>query len=204
MTPPSSTPQNYDKVLQSIQQQLKNLTTKIDNVEKFQQQQTELTTALQQFGEKLAAIEKRLDNNNNGNNGGAEEQERRRSIVLIGLEEKQEEKASKRVENDRMVVTDILDELNVDSQFACYRLGKPKENGHGRLIKVVFPASVFVGITLAGWKRNRESMRETEGWRRLLIRPSLDKQALQEDWQKREAKRKERSSNINTNDRYMK
>jgi hypothetical protein len=203
MTPPSSTPQNYDKVLKSIQQQLQSLTAKIDNVEKFQQQQTELTTVLQQFGEKLAAIEKRLDNNN-GNNGGAEEQERRRSIVLIGLDEKPEEKASKRVENDKMAVTDILDELNVDAQFACYRLGKPKENGHGRLIKVVFPASVFVGITLAGWKRNRENMRETEGWRRLLIRPSLDKQALQEDWQKREAKRKERSSNININDRYKK
>jgi hypothetical protein len=203
MAPPSSTPQNYDKVLESIQRQLQSLTKKIDNVEKFQQQQVELTTTLQQFGEKLAAIEKRLDNNN-GNNGGAEEQERRRSIVLIGLDEKREEKASKRVENDKMAVTDILDELNVDSQFACYRLGKPKENGQGRLIKVVFPASVFVGITLAGWKRNRENMRETEGWRRLLIRPSLDKQALQEDWQKREAKRKERSSNINTNDRYMK
>jgi hypothetical protein len=201
MTPPSSTPQNYDKVLQSIQQQLKNLTTKIDNVEKFQQQQTELTTVLQQFGEKLAAIEKRLDSNNS-DNGGAEEQERRRSIVLIGLDEKQEEKASKKVENDRQLVTNILDELNVDSQFACYRLGKPKENGHGRLIKVVFPASVFVGITLAGWKRNRENMRETEGWRRLLIRPSLDKQALQEDWKKREAKRKERSSYVNMNNRH--
>jgi hypothetical protein len=203
MAPTSSTPKNYDTILNSIQQQLQNLTNKINNVEQFQQQQAELTTTLQQFGEKLAAIEKRLDNNNS-NSGGAEEQERRRSIVLINLDEKREEKASKRVENDRMAVTDILDELNVDAPFTCYRLGKPKENGRGRLIKVVFPASVFVGITLAGWKRNRENMRETEGWRRLLIRPSLDKQALQEDWQKREAKRKERSSNININDRYKK
>lgn len=165
---------------------LQRIEQRVTKMEQQHQQQSEVADALKAINDQLASINQRLDKAEEDNS--AEAQERRRSIVLIGLREQRHEKASERVQADKELVTDMLDMLDVSAPFTCYRLGRPREGGNGRLMKVIFPASVFVGITLGSWKRNRSMMRQQDEWHKLLIRPSLDKAALDADRERRKAK----------------
>lgn len=105
-----------------------------------------------------------------------EDKERSRSVVLINLPESKNEVPSKRVEHDRLAVTCILNKLGIEvAPVAHYRMGRPKlpaSNG-ARLVKVVFPASIYLRLTLGRWKMHRDTIKAELDAPKLLIRPSL-------------------------------
>lgn len=107
-----------------------------------------------------------------------EEIERKRSLVLIGIPEQIDPKPQNRAKMDEQIVEDVLNQLGVETRpTATYRLGRPPSNpansGFPRLIKIVFPASIFQRIALANWKRHRSDMKQQASYSRLIIRPSL-------------------------------
>jgi len=132
-------------------------------------------------------------------NNSADEKERQRSVVLIGLPEPDSsKKATERAKDDREAVNLILDELNIEAEpQAVYRMGRPidpKRKGP-RLLKVVLPASTHQWQTLGGWKRERDRMKkEKQKWSRLIIRPSLSKQQLEDERKKRAEKNEQKNA----------
>lgn len=76
------------------------------------------------------------------------EAERRRSIVVSGILELKKGRLQDRVVYDFNSVRRVLDFLGIQCEpVAVYRLGKPTSN-RNRLLKVVFPSSVFQKIAL--------------------------------------------------------
>uniref|UniRef100_A0A914H8U7 Uncharacterized protein n=1 Tax=Globodera rostochiensis TaxID=31243 RepID=A0A914H8U7_GLORO len=113
-------------------------------------------------------------------NSDDEAHERARSIVIIGLPEQQSSVPSERVQGDRKLVTDVLDRLGVEnSPVSIYRMGRPPNPASKgpRLVKIIFSASRFQHHCLGGWKRVRQQIRATPGLNRLIIRPSMTKEA---------------------------
>lgn len=122
--------------------------------------------------------------------------ERKRSIVLIGLPESSKTTASERVADDNKQIVTLLDKLGIEATPTThYRMGKQHDNKRKgpRLVKVIFGASMFMKMTLARWKNNRNEIRSKDNntdwnWERLLIRPSLtpeERAAEKIKWQQR-------------------
>ncbi|EYC29009.1 hypothetical protein Y032_0007g3543 [Ancylostoma ceylanicum] len=100
----------------------------------------------------------------------AAEVERERAIVVAGLPEpdpglRGQEMSSFEWRN----IWDLLGELDISCQPAfAYRLGVLKQ-GVPRLLKIVFPASVFQRTAL----RNARRLRDSAKFRNVYVRPSL-------------------------------
>lgn len=124
----------------------------------------------------------------------AEEKERQRSLVLVGLPEQAATMHPlERAQEDDKQVKKVLHLLGVESvPISSYRMGKapvPTENGgRPRPVKIVLSASTFQHQYLGAWKRLRQNIR-TGPWSRLLLRPSLTKEQLRQEYEARQAKR---------------
>lgn len=153
------------------------------------QQQGDMIRAI---NEQLNIIAQRLDSNSSSPNAlSAEEIERKRSIVIAGVPESDDDSPYLKWKADKTKVTQILKQCEVESGAQIYRLGKPSPD-KTRLIKAVFPASVFVGQALKGQKKMRSDPDMCH--QKVFIRPSLTKAQRDAEFQLREEVRRQNAN----------
>lgn len=127
-----------------------------------------------------------------------EDKERSRSVVLINVPESNSALPSEHVQHDKQLITRILDKLGIEVAPIHYRMGRPNspaQTGRARLIKCVFPASVFLRLTLGRWKVHRDEIRSDPQLAKMLIRPSL---SAEERARERDERAKIRAANNGT------
>lgn len=152
---------------------------------------------MEQMEKKLINLEKLFLNNKNDDNininiqESVHEMERQRSLVFIGINENDKTTASDKHKEDQHVVEKLLNRLGVESGAVVYRMGKiPTVSGGPRLIKCVLPSSSLQRFALRQWKYKRSEIREDVMFNRLLVRPSLTREQLMAEKEKREMDKK--------------
>nr|CAD2176672.1 unnamed protein product [Meloidogyne enterolobii] len=152
---------------------------------------------MEQMEKKLINLENLFLNNKNDDNininiqESVHEMERQRSLVFIGINENDKTTASDKHKEDQHVVEKLLNRLGVESSAVVYRMGKiPTVSGGPRLVKCVLPSSSLQRFALRQWKYKRSEIREDVMFNRLLVRPSLTREQLAAEKEKREMDKK--------------
>lgn len=118
----------------------------------------------------------------------AEEKERKRSLVVFGLPESKKEKRSDRIKEDYQAVEDLLDEVGTDCvPTSVYRLpGRTDDPTRPRLLKIVLSTSYQQRDVL----KNARNLRDSQRFKRTIIRASMTKEERQLDYDLRQAAKK--------------
>lgn len=123
----------------------------------------------------------------------SEDKEKARSIVIVGLSESQGKNDRENFIDDTNKINKIIDSLGIPTNpITTYRMGKPRNDGKGRPIKVVMPTTYHQRLILSRSK----SLRNISDFSGVYLRPSMTKEERQHDYELRKECR-DKNSKLN-------
>ncbi|CAO4386276.1 unnamed protein product [Caenorhabditis nigoni] len=155
--------------------ELDKMKTKIDKLEKMVREQTEMVKQLE-LDLKTGKVGDLED--------VAEKKERLRSVVMLNVPELRSHFELEKNKSDLVSVNLVLQHLNIGVQpMAVYRLGRQRQDGRARLLKVVMPNSMSQRELLNRAPRLKTFC--TNGHPPVYVRKSMSKEELNEFRMKR-------------------